>query len=245
MNAFLLHFLAGCVHTLYMTHVGCPYLRGWWVGGSACPAVPYQLPHLITHSVGPTTIPNYLRYPTIMTLPCTGKPACPATPHSQLSLRWDSDRTIKEGAVVNTGMSFILPIIWIGLVKIIPWEKWRYHTFTILSFLTEKLKALRLFFASVNISWIWLCWRRTTSLTYECTEKTPMFIGSFFLAWCDLELASSVHLTDDVIWSKAWLPKRRQNQRRTQIDDRVEPKPKSCSVSISATSKSWEYDKQV
>ena len=187
-----------------------------------------------------------------MTVPCTGKPACPATPHSQLSLRWDSGRcTIKEGAVVNTGMSFLLPIIWIGLVKIISWEKWRYHTFTILSFLTETLKALRLFFASVVKSIL----RKFHGYDYlengRCHSyiwmhrKNPYVYWIFFLAWCDLELASSVHLTDDVIWSKAWLPKRRQNQRRTQIDDRVEPKPKSCSVSISATSKSWEYDKQV
>ena len=186
-----------------------------------------------------------------MTLPCTGKPACPATPHSQLSLRWDSDRTIKEGAVVNTGMSFILPIIWIGLVKIIPWEKWRYHTFTILSFLTEKLKALRLFFASVVKGIL----RKFHGYDYpedgRChshmnAQKRPLCLFDLFLAWCDLELASSVHLTDDVIWSKAWLPKRRQNKRRTQIDDRVEPKPRrTCSVSISATSESWEYGKQV
>ena len=112
--------------------------------------------------------------------------------------------TIKEGAVVNTGMSFILPIIWIGLVKIISWEKWRYHTFTIFSFLTEKLKALRLFFASVNISWIWLCWRLTTSLTYEIhimnAQRRPLCLLDLFFGlvwpraglirpfdgWCDL-----------------------------------------------------------
>ena len=110
-----------CIHLVYDT-CWLPIferLVGWGVS-LPCRTIPYYLPYLITQSVGPTTIPNYLRYPTIMTLPCTGKPACPATPHSQLSLRWDSGRcTIKEGAVVNTGMSFILPIIWIGLVKII------------------------------------------------------------------------------------------------------------------------------
>ena len=45
-------------------------------------------------------------------------PATPTTFPALPSLGFEP-RTIKEGAVVNTGMSFLLPIIWIGLVKII------------------------------------------------------------------------------------------------------------------------------
>ena len=172
MKAFLLHFLAGCVYTPCIWHMLAAHI--WDAGGLGGQlALPY-------HTI-PFTIPYYPQcgshnHTKLFTLPYYNDPAmhweaslpCDPTFSTLPKVGLNSGRcTIKEGAVVNTGMSFILPIIWIGLVKIISWEKWRYHTFTILSFLTEKLKALRLFFASVNISWIWLCWRLTTSLTYE------------------------------------------------------------------------------
>ena len=173
---FFIFWLAVCTPCIW--HMLAAHI--WEAGGLGGQlALPYHTILFTTPYHPCTPIPHYLRYPTIMTLPCTGKPACPATPHSQLSLRWDSGRcTIKEGAVVNTGMSFLLPIIWIGLVKIISWEKWRYHTFTILSFLTEKLKASRLFFASVKISWIWLFWRRTMSLIYA--QRRPLCLLDLF-----------------------------------------------------------------